>query len=83
MAEQPTPSAQDATEQVAKLREQVEMLMRERVTPALADAASRAESALDAMRHQTEAMSGRVKDQPILAVVIALGIGFLAGRVLH
>ena len=35
--------AGDAKEQIAKLREQVEMLMRDRVTPVLADAAGRAE----------------------------------------
>ena len=82
MAEQPTPS-EDTTEQVAKLREQVEMLMRERVTPALADAAGRADSALGTMREQTEAVSERVKERPIPAVLVAFGIGFLIGRILH
>lgn len=87
MAEQPTPSAptpsaDDVNEQVAKLREQVETLMRERVTPVIADAAGRAESALDAMREQTEAMSERVKDKPLIAAAMALGIGFVVGRIL-
>ncbi|HJS84586.1 MAG TPA: hypothetical protein VJ779_03930 [Acetobacteraceae bacterium] len=77
------PSAEDVTEQVAKLRAQVETLMRERVTPALADAADRAESAMGTARHQAEAVSGRVREQPIIAVLIAAAIGFLAARVLR
>ena len=36
-------TAQDAKEQIARLREQVEMLMRDRITPKLADVAGRAE----------------------------------------
>jgi ElaB/YqjD/DUF883 family membrane-anchored ribosome-binding protein len=73
----------DTTEQIAKLREQVEMLMRERVTPVLADAASRAESALGSVREQTEAMSDRVREQPIPAMMIAAAIGFFIGRVMR
>jgi ElaB/YqjD/DUF883 family membrane-anchored ribosome-binding protein len=83
MAGKAMPNAEDMTEQVAKLRAQVETLMRERVTPALADAAGRAESAMGAARHQAEAVSGRVKQQPIMAVLVAAAIGFLAARVLR
>lgn len=36
--------ANDAQEQIAELRRQVEQLMNERVTPALADAAERVET---------------------------------------
>ncbi len=83
MAGKSMPNAEDVTEQVAKLRAQVETLMRERVTPALADAAGRAESAMGAARHQAEAVSGRVRQQPIMAVLVAGAIGFLAARVLR
>jgi ElaB/YqjD/DUF883 family membrane-anchored ribosome-binding protein len=83
MAGKSMPRADDVTEQVAKLRAQVEALMRERVTPALADAAGRAETAMGAARHQAEAVSGRVKEQPIVAVLVAAAIGFLAARVLR
>ncbi len=83
MAGKAMPNAEDVTEQVAKLRAQVETLMRERVTPALADAAGRAENAMGAARHQAEAVSGRVKEQPIMAVLVAAAIGFLAARVLR
>ena len=83
MAGKSMPKADDVTEQVAKLRAQVEALMRERVTPALADATGRAETALGAARHQAEAVSGRVKEQPFVAVLVAAAIGFLAARVLR
>ena len=78
---------EDATAQIARLREQVETLMKERITPALADAAGRAESAVygatGAVREQAEALSGRVRDQPIVAILIAAGIGFVLGRAMR
>lgn len=83
MAEDSTPNPSDTTEQIAKLRDQVEMLMRERVTPVLADAASRAESALGTVKEQTEAMSERVREQPIPAMLIAAAVGFLVGRIMR
>lgn len=83
MTEDMNPNPSDTNEQIARLREQVEMLMRERITPVLADAAGRAESALDTVRDQTEAMSERVREQPIPAVMIAAALGFLIGRIMH
>jgi ElaB/YqjD/DUF883 family membrane-anchored ribosome-binding protein len=77
--------ANDAKEQIAKLREQVETLMRDRVTPALADYAGRAETAArqagDMAREQTEALSGRVREQPIMALLVAAAAGYLVGRI--
>ncbi len=77
------PNADDTAEQVAKLRAQVETLMRERVTPALAEAAARAETAMGAARHQAESLSDQVRAQPLSAMLIAAAIGFFAGRILH
>ena len=75
----------DATAQIARLREQVEALMKERVTPAVADMASRAEQAVygagTAARDQAEALSSRVREQPLMAVLIAAAVGFVVGRV--
>jgi ElaB/YqjD/DUF883 family membrane-anchored ribosome-binding protein len=75
----------DATAQIARLREQVEALMKERVTPAVADIAGRAEQAVygatSAARDQAEAISNRVRDQPLLALLIAAGVGYVIGRV--
>jgi ElaB/YqjD/DUF883 family membrane-anchored ribosome-binding protein len=76
--------AGDAKDQIEKLRQQVEALMNERVSPALADAAGRVESAARSgvamARDQKEAVSSRVREQPMIAVAIAAVAGFLLGR---
>lgn len=78
-------SAQEAKEQIAQLREQVQQLMSERVTPVLADAAGRAEDAARRAREfttdQAEALSERVRDQPLIAILVAAGVGYLIGRI--
>ena len=78
---------EDATTQIARLREQVESLMKERVTPALAEAAGRAETAMygaaGVVRDQAEAMSGRVREAPLVAILIAAGIGYVLGRTIR
>jgi ElaB/YqjD/DUF883 family membrane-anchored ribosome-binding protein len=77
-------AAQDAKEQIAQLRKQVESLMTERVTPVLADAAGRAESAArqasEFTRDQAEMVSSRVRDQPLVAILVAAAGGYLLGR---
>ena len=71
--------------QIARLREQVETLMKDRVTPAVADAAGRAESgharAADTVRGQAEMVPAKVREQPLLAVLIAAAVGYVLGRV--
>lgn len=78
---------EDANAQIARLREQVEMLMKERVTPVLADAAGRAENAVygaaGAVREQADALSGRVREQPMMAILIAAAVGFVLGRAMR
>jgi ElaB/YqjD/DUF883 family membrane-anchored ribosome-binding protein len=77
--------AEDATTQIARLRTQVESLMRDRVTPVLTDAAGRAETAMhaasDKVREQAETVSGMVREQPLMAVLVATAVGFVLGRV--
>jgi len=77
----------DAQAQIARLREQVEALMKDRVTPAVADFAGRAESAMHSavgvVRDQAQAVSGRVKDQPLIAILIAAAVGWVIGRVMR
>jgi ElaB/YqjD/DUF883 family membrane-anchored ribosome-binding protein len=77
----------DAQAQIVRLREQVEALMKDRVTPAVADFAGRAESAVhtasDAVRGQASMVSGRVKDAPLIAIMIAAAAGWLIGRVMR
>jgi ElaB/YqjD/DUF883 family membrane-anchored ribosome-binding protein len=78
---------EDATAQIARLREQVESLMKDRITPAVADVAGRAENAMygaaGMVRDQAEAVSGRVRDQPLTAVLIAAAVGFVLGRAMR
>ena len=77
----------DITTQVAHLREQVETLMRDRVTPAVADLAGRAESAMTgattAVKDRAESFSGVVRDQPLIAVAVAAGVGWVIGRLMR
>ncbi len=78
-------AAQDAKEQIAQLRSQVQTLMAERVTPALANAAGTAEEyarqARDLASDQTEVLSDQVRESPIVAILIAAGAGYLLGRI--
>lgn len=78
-------ATQDAKEQIAQLRDQVQTLMNERVTPALSQAADTAQKYADQARDmytdQTEALSERVRDSPIVAIAIASAVGYLLGRI--
>jgi ElaB/YqjD/DUF883 family membrane-anchored ribosome-binding protein len=72
----------DTQRQINQLRRQVETLMRERVTPAVTDVAGRADTAMSAIREQSEAVSGQVRERPLLAILVAVGVGYLLGRFL-
>jgi len=79
--------SEDAGAQIANLRAQVEALMKDRVTPALTEMAGRAESALNsaagAVRGQAQSVSGHVREQPLIAILLAAGIGYLLGRTIR
>jgi ElaB/YqjD/DUF883 family membrane-anchored ribosome-binding protein len=83
--------AGDAREQIARLREQVEELMSDRVAPRLSDAAERAERAArnaarsvgDSAREGADMFTGRVREQPIIAVLVATAIGYVLGRIVR
>jgi ElaB/YqjD/DUF883 family membrane-anchored ribosome-binding protein len=80
-----TTYSDDAKEQIAQLRDQVQSLMSERVTPALANAADTAQKYVDQAKEvysdNTEMLSDRVRESPIVAILIATGIGYLIGRI--
>jgi len=76
-----------ASAELALLREKVELLMRERVTPAIAGVAGRAEDAAqhaaDAVRRQAEGVATAVRDQPIAALGAATLAGVAIGLLLR
>ena len=78
---------EDLSAQIAHLRDQVESLIRDKVTPAVSDMAGRAEAAIsdagDTVRQQAEVVAGKVREQPLLAIAIAAGVGWLIGRAMR
>jgi ElaB/YqjD/DUF883 family membrane-anchored ribosome-binding protein len=66
----------DLSDQLANLRAQIEQLTEERIRPAVTDAANQ-------VKEQTDALAARVREQPLAAVAIAFGIGFLLGRAMR
>lgn len=86
MARQAPGKADDAA-RLASLRAQVDGVMRERVSPAMASAAETAQSAVrdaaSTVRQQSERLSGGVRATPLLAIAIAACAGFLVARLLR
>jgi ElaB/YqjD/DUF883 family membrane-anchored ribosome-binding protein len=78
-------TAQDAKAQITQLRDQVQSLMSERVTPALTNVAGQAEDyarqAKDMASDQAEMLSDQVRESPLAAIMIAAGVGYLLGRI--
>ncbi len=79
-------ASQDAKEQIAQLRDQVQTLMSERVTPALSQAADTAQ------QYASQARDSRMRTRPrcspsgcgsrrSLAVLLAAGVGYIVGRI--
>ncbi|MBS7812142.1 DUF883 family protein [Roseococcus pinisoli] len=72
----------DARAEISQLREKVESLLNDRVTPAVSAVADRAsslgKSASETVRHQADRASDAVHDKPL----IALGVAALAGFVI-
>ncbi len=77
----------DAQAQILRLRDQVEALMKDRISPAMADFAGRAESAAhtagDVFKDQAKMVFGRVKEQPLIALAIAAAVGWVIGRAMR
>jgi ElaB/YqjD/DUF883 family membrane-anchored ribosome-binding protein len=75
----------DIQAQIDRLREQVETLTQDRITPAVADFAGRAGSAVTSatgvVRDQSQAVASRVRDQPLIAILVAAAVGWVISRV--
>jgi uncharacterized protein YjbJ (UPF0337 family) len=76
--------SEDAQSELTRLRGEVERLMRERVSPALSDAAETAgdyaQRAKDVAVRQGEYAAGVVKENPLITVGLVAGVAFLLGR---
>lgn len=76
---------ENVRDELRALRDQVNELMDERVTPYWNDAQKRATTAAKRARAYTEdqadVMADRVRDQPLVAIAIAAIVGFLFGRI--
>jgi ElaB/YqjD/DUF883 family membrane-anchored ribosome-binding protein len=74
----------DTARQLRQLRDQVNELMEERVSPVLSDAAERASSAARRARaftsDQADMVTDRVRDQPLIAIGVAAAVGYALGR---
>jgi ElaB/YqjD/DUF883 family membrane-anchored ribosome-binding protein len=73
----------DLQKQLARLRAQLEVLMKERVTPAVAAVAGRTEEAAQTAREQADRLAGHVKERPLTAVLIAAAVGWVIGRAMR
>lgn len=86
VADSASRTGEDAKDELAKLRAQVERLMEERVTPALAGAADQvqdyANRARESIEDQADALSDTVRERPLLAIGIATAAGYLIGRLM-
>lgn len=77
--------ADDAHEELRALREKVESLMSERVTPAVARVAGQAEDAAmyaqDALRDRVDRLQSTVREQPLTALGAAALAGFVVALI--
>ena len=74
--------ADDVQTELAHLRQQVDNLMSERVSPTVSALAHRAEDAAHAASHADE-LSATVKAQPLAAIAVAGAVGFLLAGVVN
>jgi ElaB/YqjD/DUF883 family membrane-anchored ribosome-binding protein len=68
---------EDIHEQLRNLRAQVSSLL-ERTPGLVADGMRQAR---DVASHQAEAVAGQVREQPLIAVLVAAAVGFVLGRI--
>ncbi len=85
MSDKASNGSKDPNKQIAQLRDQVQSLMNDRVAPAISQAADTAQQyasqARDVYQDQSEALSERIRESPIVAILLATGLGYILGRV--
>ena len=77
-------SIDDAQTQLESLRKQVNSLVGDRVTPAINDAANRAQDvarqARDYGSEQADVVAEQVRGRPLIAIAVAGAVGYVLGR---
>ncbi len=72
-----------AAAELAVLREKVDALVREHLTPAVDGAGTRAEAAQAALRAQADSVAERVREQPFVALGAAAVVGIAIGALMR
>jgi ElaB/YqjD/DUF883 family membrane-anchored ribosome-binding protein len=79
--------SEDVQAELARLRAQLDSLLEDRVSPALAEAAAQAQDmageARDQIAEQAAALARTVRDRPLASLAIAAGVGFVLARLLE
>jgi ElaB/YqjD/DUF883 family membrane-anchored ribosome-binding protein len=70
---------EDLHDQIARLRARLDALLKEKVTPAVAAVAGRAEEAAHTARQQAEMLAGHVRERPLTALLVAATVGWVIG----
>lgn len=77
----------NAQEEIKTLKNQVEELLNDRVTPAIVQAADKADQVVHNTKeitdHQMKHVSNKVQSRPLIAIVLSVVIGYLLGRVIR
>ncbi len=76
--------SEDDIARIIRLRAEVETLMRDQITPAIAEVAERVASAaqdtVETVRTQADNLAGTVRGRPLTSIIIAAAVGYLIGR---
>ncbi|CAI3938796.1 unnamed protein product [Commensalibacter communis] len=77
----------NAQDEIVSLKKQVEDLLNDRVTPAIVQAADKADQVVHNTKeitdHQMKQVSDKVQSKPLIAIVLSVVIGYLLGRVIR
>jgi ElaB/YqjD/DUF883 family membrane-anchored ribosome-binding protein len=80
-------NTEDPKAHIRRLRQEVDELTADRVSPVVADLTARAQHTLDetttAVRGQTQMLSERIRQRPFVAVAIGVAVGFLLSRMIR
>ncbi|PPQ27891.1 hypothetical protein [Rhodopila globiformis] len=87
MAPAGTSKTEDPKAQLRRLRQEVDALTADRVSPAVADLTARAQHTLNetttVVRDQTHVVSEQIRQNPFVAIAIGVAAGFVLSRIIR